>query len=127
VTVAIRRAVASDAGGAGDVVCRSINELCIEDHRGDGTTIAACLANKTEANFKKSIDSAPHVALVAQDSERIVGFCRTGFIDLLYVVPEVRFQGVSKALLAAMERPWNLRTVGNLRNLEPSDPGTLGP
>jgi GNAT superfamily N-acetyltransferase len=88
------------------VVRRSITELCVADHRGDAATIAAWLENKTEPNFRTWIDSARHVALAAEQSGRVVGFGllrRPGFIDLLYVVPDARFQGVSKALLAAME------------------------
>jgi hypothetical protein len=86
VTFAIRVAVASDAAHACDVVRRSITELCTEDHQGDGATIAAWLANKTEANFTRWIDSDRHVAPVAEQSGRVVGFgllSRTGFVDLL--------------------------------------------
>jgi GNAT superfamily N-acetyltransferase len=51
-------------------------------------------------------DPSRRVAVAAEQSGRVVGFgllSRAGFIDLLYVVPEARFQGASKALLAAME------------------------
>jgi GNAT superfamily N-acetyltransferase len=106
VLLTIRRAVASDAPGACDAVRRSIIELCIEDHQGDGATIDAWLANKTEARVEGWISSARHIAFVAEEAGRVVGFGlldRGGSIALLYVSPDVRFQDVSKALLAAME------------------------
>ncbi len=62
--------------------------------------------NKTEANFTRWITSDQHIAFVAEDAGRVVGFGlfdRAGSIALLYVSPDVRFQGVSKALLTAME------------------------
>ena len=102
----IRRAVASDIHGACDVVRRSITELCVEDHQDDGPTLTAWLANKTEANFTRWIDSDHLIAFVAEKAGNVVGFSlldRGGSIALLYVSPDARFQGVSKALLAAME------------------------
>lgn len=102
----IRRAVSSDAPGACDAVRRSITDLCVEDHQGDGATIAAWLANKTETNFTRWITSDQHIAFVAEQAGRVAGFGlldRAGLIALLYVSPDVRFQGVSKALLTAME------------------------
>jgi GNAT superfamily N-acetyltransferase len=106
VTFTIRRAVASDALGACDVVRRSIRDLCVADHQGDEATIAAWLANKTKARVEDWISSARHIAFVAEEAGRVVGFGlldRGGSIALLYVSPDVRFLGVSKALLAAME------------------------
>jgi GNAT superfamily N-acetyltransferase len=117
VPLTIRRAVASDALGACDAVRRSITDLCVEDHQGDGTTIAAWLANKTGANFTRWITSDQHLAFVAEEASKIVGFGLldpAGSILLLYVSPEARFQGVSKALLTAMEdsaRSFGVRTV----------------
>ena len=102
----IRRAVASDALGACAVVRRSITELCVEDHQGDGATIAAWLANKTEARVEGWISSARHIAFVGEKAGRVVGFGlldRAGSIALLYVSPDVRFQGVSRAPLRVME------------------------
>jgi GNAT superfamily N-acetyltransferase len=113
VTFTIRRAIASDAPGACDAVRRSIIELCIEDHQGDGATLDAWLANKTEAHFTRWIDSDRHVAVVAEGAGTVVGFGllnRAGVVALLYVAPEGRFQGVSKALLAAMED--SARSIG---------------
>lgn len=101
-----RRARASDAATACDVVRRSVIELCEEDHRGDSTVLECWLENKTAANFEARIASDQNVALVAEQEGQIVGFGLmdvTGLIALLYVSPGARFRGVSKALLAALE------------------------
>src|SRR5688572_21287148 len=104
--VTIRKAVITDARAASDAVRRSITELCVQDHQGDGATIAAWLANKTEDQFKIWITSDRLIALVAENVDGVVGFGlmnRSGSVSLLYVSPDVRFQGVSKKLLLAME------------------------
>lgn len=52
------------------------------------------------------IVSDRHIAFVAEAPSGVIGFGllnREGTIDLLYVSPEVRFRGISKALLAALE------------------------
>jgi aminoglycoside phosphotransferase (APT) family kinase protein len=106
VALTIRRAVAADAPSACDTVRRSIAELCVQDHQGDAATITAWLANKTEANLTRWISSDQRLAFVAEEAARIVGFGLldpAGSILLLYVSPDARFRGVSKALLAAME------------------------
>ena len=103
----IRRARTIDATAACVAVRRSIAELCTDDHRGDEGTLAEWLANKTEANFEQWINSAGHIALVAERENGVVGFVLVnpeGEIALLYVSPKVRFQGVSKALLLGAER-----------------------
>jgi GNAT superfamily N-acetyltransferase len=102
-----RRAVLSDAAAACEVVRRSIVELCYDDHRGDETSLAEWLANKTRANFEQWIGSGQHVSLVAERNNELVGFALLnlrGSIALLYVSPSARFGGISKALLAAMEQ-----------------------
>ena len=102
----IRRAVKSDAAAACEVVRRSIIELCAADHRGNRDTLAKWLKNKTTAHFEVMIASNRSVTLVAERAGSIagVGFMRlSGAIHLLYVSPDARFSGVSKALLAALE------------------------
>ena len=85
----------------------SIVELCVADHKGDKPTITAWLANKTEPNLGRWIVSDQHVALIAERGGEMLGFGllnRTGKLALLYVATAARFQGVSTALLAALER-----------------------
>jgi GNAT superfamily N-acetyltransferase len=105
--IVVRTAIAGDAAAACAIVRRSIADLCVDDHHGDKATIAAWLENKTVQNFSAWIASARHVALVAEDESGLLGFAllnRSGKIALLYVAPQVRFRGVSKALLVALER-----------------------
>jgi GNAT superfamily N-acetyltransferase len=104
--VAARRAEVSDAATACDLIRNSITELCILDHRGDETTIAAWLANKTCENLASWISSPRHVAVVAEMDGVVAGFGLlnlNGTIALLYVAPQYRFRGVSKALLVSLE------------------------
>ena len=105
-TYLIRRAVPTDAAGVCDVVRRSISDLCIDDHQGDQATIDAWLANKTVPNVESWIRSNRSIAVVAEATADLAGF---GLLDLqgqlalLYVSPEARFQGVSRALLRSIE------------------------
>jgi GNAT superfamily N-acetyltransferase len=104
------------------VVRRSINQLCSLDHHRDEQTISEWLANKTEANFDAWIKSEQHIALVAERADELVGFAllrRTGILALLYVAPEARFQGISKALLTKLER-WALESGVTEISLESS-------
>lgn len=103
----VRRATISDAQTATVLVRRSIGELCFEDHHGDEATIAAWLANKTEANFRRWIESERHIALVAAHESDLLGFGLLnlgGKLALLYVSPEARFAGISSAILHQLER-----------------------
>lgn len=103
----IRPAEPADATVACEVVRRSIVELCIDDHRGDEPTLADWLENKTPSNFERWIRSERHIAAVAEREGAILGFgllSLSGYLALLYVDPDARFSGVSKALLAYLER-----------------------
>ncbi|AKG24735.1 hypothetical protein IJ00_18735 [Calothrix sp. 336/3] len=102
-----RYATISDASAACEVVRRSIIELCHDDHCGDEATLVEWLANKTPANFERWIMSEQNIALVAERDQVLVGFGLLSLPDtiaLLYVSPDVRFSGVSKTLLAGLER-----------------------
>jgi len=113
----IRAAARADAPAVCDVVRRSITELCHDDHLGDAETLAQWLADKTPDRFERLIDSGRHVARVAVRAGAgaggagvgagdVVGFGALnldGTISLLYVAPEARWCGVSKALLAELE------------------------
>jgi GNAT superfamily N-acetyltransferase len=106
-TCSTRRAVHSDAAAACEVVRRSIVELCQADHRGDADTLAKWLANKTPANFERWIDSEAHIAVAAEIEGALVGFGLLnlqGKIALLYVSADAQFRGVSKSLLALLEK-----------------------
>ena len=113
----IRKAVLSDALLACKVVRDSIEKLCVDDHRGDAATLTDWLENKTPENFERWIQSDQHLAVAAELDERVVGFGLlnvNGYIALLYVAPEARFRGVSKALLGALEKEAMLAGIGEL-------------
>ena len=105
-SLVVRNSVPADSVVVCDLVRRSITELCVGDHHSDEPTIAAWLSNKTKANFAAWISSPRHVAITAELTGVIAGFAllnSIGTIALLYVAPEARFRGVSKAMLAALE------------------------
>jgi GNAT superfamily N-acetyltransferase len=100
----VRDASEQDADTACAVIRRSIGELCALDHKGDAATLAAWLANKTPDNVRSWIGTS-HL-LVAVDAGAILGVAAmsaSGEVLLNYVSPDVRFRGVSKALIEGLE------------------------
>src|SRR5262245_40297597 len=105
-TIAVRRAIPSDANAACNVVRRSIGELCVADHQNDAATLAAWLENKTIAFFEQIINEESNSCVVALHDANVCGFGHinhSGVIGLLYVAPEARFSGVSSAMLTWLE------------------------
>jgi predicted GNAT family acetyltransferase len=105
--VHIRKARAADAAAACAVLRRSIVELCAADHRNDPAFLQGWLANKTPENVAAWISDPGNVVYVAVDGNAVAGVAsmtKAGMITLNYVSPDARFKGVSKALLAALER-----------------------
>lgn len=103
----VRSALPADAAPACEIVRRSIEELCFEDHRGDAATLSVWLENKTAAGFEAWIRSQRHIARIAELGGRVVGFGLLnirGSIALLYVSPEEKSRGIGSALLAELER-----------------------
>ena len=103
----IRPARADDAEAACAAMRRSIVELCAADHGHDPHILAGWLANKTTANVAMWISDRGNFVYVAINGGKIAGVAamtQTGLITLNYVSPEARFRGVSKMLLAALER-----------------------
>lgn len=85
---------------------RSIAELCHADHNGEAAAIATWTANKTPDTWKVWIAQHGTTLYVATDGSRIVGvgmLSDVGEIRLNYILPEARWRGVSKAMLAFME------------------------
>jgi GNAT superfamily N-acetyltransferase len=104
--VEIRPARPKEAEAVCDVLRRSITELCLADHGGDAAALEDWLANKTPENVRTWIGRPRQRLLVAVLDGRIAGCaCATesGAVVLNYVLPDFRFRGVSKALLAALE------------------------
>ncbi len=79
----------------------------MDDHCNDPEILAGWLANKTPETVQTWMQHAGNRMLVAEDNSRIaaVGLVSgEGEVLLNYVAPECRFRGLSKAMLAALER-----------------------
>lgn len=102
----IRDAVAADARAACEVIRRSIVELCIADHRNDPAIMTQWLSNKTPEIFVSWINQLANSLLVAIEGHNILAVgsvTNAGEINLNYVCPDVRFRGVSRVMLGALE------------------------
>src|SRR3981189_717210 len=115
----IRHAVPDDAFAAGEVMRRSITELCTSDHGNDPIILRRWLSNKAPEIFRSWIRPGNSV-LVAVDIEtdNILGVgCVTddGEITLNYVSPDARLRGVSTAMLAKLEKRAIERDNGTCR------------
>ena len=105
-TLLIRLAREDDAALAVAVLRRSISELCREDHRDDPAVLASWLANKTRETWSVWLERRDASLYVAEEGGALCGVGMVqwdGEVLLNYVAPEMRFKGVSKALLAALE------------------------
>jgi GNAT superfamily N-acetyltransferase len=106
IPLAIRPAELRDATAACAVLRRSITELCTADHRGDPAILDRWLADKTPETVRGWITACGHTLLIANRADAVVavgGMTAAGEITLNYVDPSGRFQGVSTAMLAALE------------------------
>lgn len=102
----IRDALPEDASAACIVLKRSIAELCTADHKNDPAILEQWLGNKTHENFCAWVAQPDNSVLVAVDQRGILAVgsvTDAGRIGLNYVSPDARFQGVSRALLRALE------------------------
>ena len=102
----IRKALPKDVQAACSVLRRSISECCIEDHHNDPEILSAWLRNKTPENLISWFSSPANFPVVATSGKDVVGvglLSTKGEVLLCYVLPEVRFAGVGKVLLDALE------------------------
>jgi len=105
-SITTRPAIEKDAHTICNVLRRSIAECCIDDHHNDAALLEAWLRNKTPGNVAIWITSQSNFAVVAEAMGEVQGFglmSHSGEIRMCYVLPEVRYTGVGKALLRAME------------------------
>jgi GNAT superfamily N-acetyltransferase len=113
----IRPATVTDAEQACAVLRRSIAECCIDDHRNDLSTLSYWLINKTPENVATWFASSRDYSVVASAAQELIGVAMLsdlGEVELCYVLPESRFDGVGKALLRDIEkraREWGLREL----------------
>lgn len=104
--ILVRSATEDDAAAACNVIRSSILECCGDDHRGDATVLERWLRNKTPELLRRLILAPSTFSVVASVEKETVGFgsaLETGEVTLCYVAPSVRFTGVGKTLLAAIE------------------------
>jgi hypothetical protein len=102
IEVEIRDAVPKDAPAACEVMRRSISELCHADHLNDPVILERWLANKTPEIVASWIVRPDNSVLVAFEGGAMLAVgsvTDAGEITLNYV----RFRGVSRALLVALE------------------------
>jgi GNAT superfamily N-acetyltransferase len=116
--VAIRRARPADADAIVTVLRRSITELCVDDHHNDPGVLGGWLQNKTASNVSVWIDAPGNFMVIAEGAGGgvwgVALLSTTGLILLCYVLPEVQFGGVGRALLAALEAEARVRGLREL-------------
>ncbi len=104
--IVIRPAQSDDAAAATTLVRRSIAELCQADHHNMAPIIEGMLINKTQDNISAWIATPGSYFFVAEVGPILAGvgaLTGDGEITLLYVAPDFRYQGVSKALIVTLE------------------------
>lgn len=104
--VSTRKATPMDAQAPCIVLRRSITECCFEDHHNNPELLSAWLQNKTPESVSDCFASNENFSVVAVSGGQVMGvglLTNNGNLALCYVLPEVRFTGVGKALLRAME------------------------
>lgn len=102
-----RTATPDDAEQAIKVIRHSIEQLCLPDHGGDQQILRMWLSNKTADAFRSWTTSPDLIVLVAEREGEVCcvgGVTRGAEITLNYVSPSVRFQGVSRAMVEALEK-----------------------
>jgi GNAT superfamily N-acetyltransferase len=105
--ITIRPASLDDVPAMSAVLIASITELCVADHKNNPAALASWLANKTPEAVARWLDYPQSHLLVAERDGEIAAvgsYSDDRKILLNYVSPSHRFAGVSKALLAAMEK-----------------------
>ncbi|AIC28081.1 N-Acyltransferase family protein [Rhizobium etli bv. phaseoli str. IE4803] len=106
-----------DAPDCVRVLRQSIAELCWADHHGDAAAIGEWLENKTAENVSMWIQNPRTIFFIGKVAGLISGVGSalvSGEITLLYVDPAVRYQGLSTALLEALEE--RLRCIGSSKS-----------
>lgn len=102
----IREARVTDAQQVCSVLRASITELCELDHRRDQKELDEWLANKTVQNCESWINNDRINFFVAESNRKIVGvssISHDGFVELCYVLPEVKGLGFGGQLLKVAE------------------------
>jgi GNAT superfamily N-acetyltransferase len=115
--LSVRRATIDDADAACACLRRSIVECCALDHRGDPAILDAWLRNKTPENVKEWFGAPDAHAVVAELAGEVQGVAMltgNGTVALCYLLPEARFRGTGRAMLAALEQEAKRRGVSEI-------------
>lgn len=105
--ITIRPPVAGDVPAMSRLLIASITDLCWDDHRGDAAIIDGWTRNKSPESVARWVASPDLFMLVAERNGAIAAvgsLSGPDEIGLNYVSPDYRRQGVSKAMLGALEQ-----------------------
>lgn len=99
----IRDALPADAAAMTAVRAASIRDLCAPDHGGDAATIARWIG--PDDKFDKLLAQPDLTLIVVEVDGQIVGLGGVSgeWVVLNYVHPAFRLQGISKAIMQALE------------------------
>lgn len=114
----MRLASVEDAAVVTDVLRRSISQLCVHDHQNDAESLALWLKNKTVPTVRTWFESPQLFCVVACIDGVVCGaaaLSAEGEVLLCYVDPGARFQGVSAAMLLALESEAQNRRLAEVR------------
>jgi GNAT superfamily N-acetyltransferase len=118
VSVVVRLASVEDAPVVTDVLRRSISQLCAQDHQNDPESLELWLKNKTVPTVRAWFELPKLFCVVACIDGVASGSAAMnaeGEVLLCYVDPAARFQGVSAAMLLALERQAQNRGLAEIR------------
>jgi GNAT superfamily N-acetyltransferase len=103
--ILIRDATLADAEAMSLLRQASIRELCDADHNSDPAVIESWIGDPSPAKFIHLLDRADVILIVAELDGQFAGLAGLSgdLVTLNYVHPACRFQGVSKALMQALE------------------------
>ena len=116
--VFVRIASVEDAPVVTDLLRRSISQLCVEDHHNDSESLELWLKNKTVPIVRGWFESPKLYCVVACTDGMVSGFAAmnaVGEVLLCYVDPGARFQGVSAAMIQALEKEAQNRRLAEIR------------
>jgi ribosomal protein S18 acetylase RimI-like enzyme len=118
VGVSVRLASVEDAPVVTDILRRSISQLCVEDHRNDSESLELWLKNKTIPIVRGWFESPTLYCVVGCIDGMVSGSAAMnaeGEVLLCYVDPGARFQGVSAAMILALEKEAQNRRLADIR------------
>lgn len=103
----IRLAQINDAEAICHIIRDSISQLCQIDHKNNPAILNTWLGNKKPEVIRDWLvqNEKGFLVAVCEDKTVSVGsYTPDGHITLNYILPEYRFQGISKAILHAVEQ-----------------------